>query len=239
MTNVTTTKKTGMMDIAFTNGIIKADAKTGIVRLTDILEIGNAGRIKKGLPVRELREFWRNADTQEFMKALYESEERSDFNQGGNPHSLKNVGIIEVIDYKKELTRTKMGLNGGTWSGLILALKLATWLDKDLEVEVYQMFISNKILDTRLLGVDNFKELNNKVKAMCEASNTTPNYMLLAMEVNKKCNGGTFVKGFDVATADSNVQKTRAKIISTCITLIDMNMFHTFADVLNFVCNFK
>jgi hypothetical protein len=41
---------------------------------------------------------------------------------------------------------------------LYILLKIASMLDKDLEVRIYKVFIENKILLYRDLGGDNFKE---------------------------------------------------------------------------------
>ena len=70
------------------------------------------------------------------------------------------VGTIQ-----SEFLKTKRGKGGGTWAHLMILLRAAAYLDKDFEVEVYDTFINNKIIQWRDDSGDQFIALNVAIDA--------------------------------------------------------------------------
>lgn len=220
-----------VMEIVFNNGVIQADYQTGMVSLNDVMAVGNMMRTRKGLPQRDIQDFYKNKDTKEFMEALYISE---NLNMGNSPH-LKSTENQEVVDYKKLLTVTKRGRsNGGTYGHLLLAMKLATWLDKEFEVEVYKTFIEHKIMDTRKLGCDSFKELNSLIFRHIDCGSFSKKEVVIevAKMVNAKVKG-RFEKGWD-EKAILEQQEERAETIKELTMLIKKGYVKTYNDLIRY-----
>ena len=69
-----------------------------------------------------------------------------------------------------DLIKSRRGRYGGTFAELYILLKIASMLDKDLEVEIYRVFIENKILDWRENGGENYKELNSLIDTLSDTN---------------------------------------------------------------------
>ncbi|MGL4998607.1 MAG: KilA-N domain-containing protein, partial [Cetobacterium sp.] len=141
--------KTGMMEIALCGGLVKANAKTGMVDLRDIEKIGMMlAEIDKvenyGKRVSRWIDF---EDTKDFLYELEKKYTNDEF-----------VSKSLVVQEGKR--------NFKLWADLLVALKYAMYVNKELEVEVMDTFINKKILDFRILGIDFNKELNSKIDTL-------------------------------------------------------------------------
>ena len=135
--------------------------------LNHLWDYGNSLRAAKGLNGKDLQEFVRSSDMVEFVEAL----ERK---YGGRDESLNMAKIpylkIDQLGRSTGITnskffKTKRGKGGGTWAHLMILLRAAAYLDKDFEVEVYDTFINNKILQWRDDSGDQFIALNIAIDA--------------------------------------------------------------------------
>lgn len=219
-----------VLEVDFAGEIVMADAKTGMVSLNDIFEVGNTRRVAKGLPAKELKKFFENDDTIEFMDALVKHENVDILNG-------EKIAQLENPTSKDILTISKRGRYGGTWGHLLLAVKLATWLDKDFEVQVYKTFVEGKLFDFRLLGIDNYKLLCSSMsrKFYCDSYD----YSDVATEINKKCNNGEFIKGWNYRNATPEIQKLRNDLMDFVIRMLDMEMIRSKNDVLRVIESYR
>lgn len=103
-----------------------------------------------------LRDFWQNKGTLEFIKAL-------------DIELLPNVANqlpLESIDFKPNIKthQTTKGKYGTTWMHPYLFVKFAMWLSPALEVKIIKWVYDN-LIEFRLLAGDHYKE-------MCDAIST-------------------------------------------------------------------
>ncbi len=155
------------MVVQLGNATVKIHHKTMMGSLNDILTIGNSYRLAKGLRELELKEYLYRESTWELIEATENKINENSLNG-------ENLTIIDFdkyrrtngqIDYPKlmknfSVIKTKRGKGGGTWGHLYIMLDLATQLDANFKVLVFETFIKSKILEWRDLGGDNYILLN-------------------------------------------------------------------------------
>ena len=142
-----------------------------------------------------------------------------------------------INELKSRVVKSKKGgtNKGSTFGHILLAMKLATWLDKDFEVEVYDTFVKNKIINLRNLGCDSFKELNSLVYRYidCGRLNKEDVVKELSTMVNKKVNNGVFIAGWD-NDATVEQQEKRAEINKELKMLINKGYIKTYNDLVKY-----
>lgn len=212
--------KTGQMVVETKFGNLLSNAKTGAISFNSIMDIGNELRVLKGKTPKELDKFWNNQDTDEFMEALVKSENLIP----------QNFTELENIDYKDILTITTRGRYGGTYGHLLLGIKLATWLDKDFEVEIYKTFIEKQILEKRVEGISSHKDLMDTIKEWCDNRGCPALYQNVNYNINVAVNG-SFIKGWDHSKAIAEKQEIRTKIIDRANEKIQMDDYRHEADL--------
>lgn len=185
--------KTGMMEVAICNGVIKVNAKTGKVDLKSLERLGMAmaGIEKVGDFGKRLERWMNKEDTKEFMKILM---------------TRKSLIEIEDVHYKEGKRNYKH------WGDLSLALKYAMYINKELEVEVIDTFINKKIIDFRILGIDYHKELNKLIDTLEDSRGVGRNkgkYINVSKMINSKSKGA-YDKGWDNEKADVEAQTIRS-----------------------------
>lgn len=213
--------KTGMMEIALGNGIIEADAKTGMVNLRSIEKLGMAmSGVENVRDYSKRLSLWVElVDTKEFIETL----------------SLVKNSSLSELHYKEGKRNYKH------WGNLHIALKYAMYVNKELEIEVIDTFITKKILDFRLLGIDYYKELNDRIDKLPDRLGKSNKgcYIQLSKAVNMKCNGGEFIAGWDYTTDTAEVQKYRADILDFVNKAIDMGLANSYLEVKNLIEKYK
>jgi len=247
-------------------GTIEIGHKTEMGKVSQVIEMGNAVREKKGLrPLesqeilgrRELWEFVIARNTQQFkydrnpestasqksgelldFKTSLRMEQFSDFDKESNTVSYSNFGELEKykdllgrIQYSElmkkfpHLIKSKRGRNGGTWAELYILLKIASMLDKDLEVAIYDVFIKSQILQHRDNGGDNFKKLNIAIDKYIpsESGNSQGRFIQISKLLRKKLEI-TSTKGYNEEEHNSNIQKQRDDIEKNLIFSLESKL---------------
>ncbi len=139
------------MVVQLGNATVKIHHKTMMGSLNDILTIGNSYRLAKGLRELRMDEYLNKESTWELIQSA-EYRVNKDFYNDGNPV------IIKLCDFKKKngqleysklmkkfsVIKSKRGKGGGTWGHLYIMLDLATQLDSDFKVLVFETFIKGK-----------------------------------------------------------------------------------------------
>ncbi|HIO70549.1 MAG TPA: hypothetical protein EYG60_01310, partial [Campylobacterales bacterium] len=121
------------------------------------------------------------------------------------------AGQIQYTELMKKfphLIKSKRGKNGGTWAELYILLKIASMLDKDLEVEIYRVFIEEKILYFRDEGGYSFKELNKAIDKYLPSptGNNTGRYITIAKIIREKLEI-TDTKGYNEKEHHAQIQE--------------------------------
>ena len=134
--------------------------------------------------------------------------------------------------------------NRGYYMDLHLLLKLSAILDKQLEVQIYDKFINDKILEKRDSGGDKFKKLNilidtfpdliekarrNGVKV---SKNNVGVYIEMACLINEKVNG-EFSMGWNDEEKGVREQELRETYLKKLVSFIEMGFVNSYDSLRN------
>lgn len=134
---------------------VEQRTKDGYFCLTGLL---NNWNLKMGAK-KELKDYFENKATQEFVKALADEE---------NLHGDKSP-------YVKSKARLDRG--GGTWGHPLLFIDFAMWLNPHFKVKVLK-FVSDQMLTYRNEAGDAYKQLSSAMSKIC-----TPHQMKRYMPI--------------------------------------------------------
>ncbi len=220
-------------------------------KVSQVVEMGNQHRERKELASLSLdtllkrQDFWefvvsRNAQILSKINSADSADLKSEPIQSDYSMILDNKDLAGQIKYNElmkqfpNLIKSKRGRNGGTWAELYILLKIASMLDKDLEVRIYKVFIEDKILLWRDLGGDFFKELNKLIDTLSDTKekNNTGNYVSMATKVRTKLKI-LDTKGYNQKEHDSFVQENRAEWLKTLSFAISIGWIKTFEELTN------
>lgn len=134
---------------------VEQRTKDGYFCLTGLL---NSWNLKMGTK-KELKDYFDNKATQEFIKALADEE---------NLHGGKSP-------YVKSKARLDRG--GGTWGHPLLFIDFAMWLNPTFKVKVLK-FVSDQMLTYRNEAGDAYKQLSSAMSKIC-----TPHQMKRYMPI--------------------------------------------------------
>jgi len=131
----------------------------------------------------------------------------------------------ELIKQFPNLIQSKRGKYGGTWAELYILLKIASMLDKDLEVEIYQVFIEENLLSLRDIGGDYYKELNMVINTLPDRKDKNNHgiYIQIAKQFREKLEI-IDTKGYNEEEHNAFVQDTRAKWLNNLIFSIETEL---------------
>jgi len=128
-----------------------------------------------------------------------------------NPYN--SVDYSQLMKKFPHLIKSKRGRYGGTWAELYILLKIASMLDKDLEVAIYDVFIKSQILQYRDDGGESFKKLNIVIEKYIPSptGNSQGRFIQIAKMLRQKLEI-TSTKGYNEIEHNSNIQKQRDRI---------------------------
>ena len=129
------------------------DSDTQMGDLTQIFGIGNAYRNQRGNKSLSITEWLRDPQTIEFICVV---EHELGLSTQDDSRDLSDT----TNTIKSPLIKTKKGRYGGTWAHLYLLIDAATYLDAQFKFEVYDTFITNKLLEWRDKSGNEFISLN-------------------------------------------------------------------------------
>lgn len=133
------------------NFMVEQRIKDGYFNLTDLLNKWNKANGSK----KELKDYFGNKATQEFIKALAE----------------------EKLNGEKSPYLATRGKNGGTWGNPLLFIDFAMWLNPVFKVKVLR-FVYDKMLSYRNEAGEAYKELASAMNRIC-----TPHQMKRYMPI--------------------------------------------------------
>ncbi|EJF05835.1 KilA-N domain-containing protein, partial [Thiovulum sp. ES] len=212
-------------------------------KLNDVLEIGNKYRKEKGLREIEMREWLRKEATWEFIieveRKYGTSFQTPDSGVCLSNHKNKETGQIDFALLVKQFSVIKSQRGGkpenrGYWANLYIMLDLASFLDPVLKLEMYEVFINQKILFWRDVGGDNFKEFNKIVDTLPDRKekNNTGIYVSMSKRIRQKLSILS-TKGYNEKEHDSLVQENRAEWLKTLGFAINVGWIKSFDELKN------
>ena len=179
------------------------------------------------LKLRELK----SADKMEFIpyKISEQLSIKSDFTILDNYKDLMGqIKYSELIKKFPHLIKSQRGKYGGTWAELYILLKIASMLDKDLEVAIYDVFIKSQILQHRDNGGDSFKKLNLAIEKYIPSpsENNQGRFIQVAKLLREKLEI-TNTKGYNEIEHNLEIQKSlifslQSKLITSYEQLKDI-----------------
>ena len=219
--------------------------KTMIGSLNDILTIGNSFRLKKGQRKLKMDEYLSRESTWELVQAT----ERRVYKD-----NTENLGIIKFKDFQRhngqleysklipkfKVIKTKRGKGGGTWGHLYIMLDLATILDADFKVLVFETFVKSKILEWRDMGGDNYILLNKAIDTLADrkGKNNHGVYIQIAKQFRQQLELIN-TKGYNVKEAITEIQQKRANWEDKLVYSIEMGFVTSYKQLKEVVIKLK
>ena len=142
--------KTNMlMEVFIDSGTVKAEHKTGMVCVNDLVLAGNQMRILNGKPHMTVQQLLKYQSLKDFIKAI---------------QAEIDEGYYEYYEIMGNLIQVKLrGKSKGTYAFLPIALKIASLMSPEFEAVIYRVFIEGQLLKLRDDGGNNFKKLNQSI----------------------------------------------------------------------------
>lgn len=201
---------------------LSANWKNHMLRLNDIHQAGNAIRVSKGLTEKGLEHFLRSPDVNEFFLSV----QRKVNTENSITAESAELEIADgIVTNRNELNLTvvnsKRGKYGGTWAHPLIALRLAAWMDTDLEVEIYTKFLEHKILEKRIESSDAWNKLRYSYSNMIGESFRFYHFVHIADAISKKLSCD------DWDTADETTLGKRTRVQDNLSFLMDTKMIKT------------
>jgi len=145
-------------------GTLTTIYNTGMVNLTELAHRANVIRVQKKLPKRRLHNILKGKDFQEFISELIIDKQKDKIkgisNSVSDEGGISNLGSLEVSKedflYKDGRTKHMMG-------SVLVALKIAMYLDKELEVVLLKRLITESIIDARQESVKVYNEFREEL----------------------------------------------------------------------------
>jgi hypothetical protein len=214
--------------------------KTEMGKLNDVLTIGNEYRKRKGLREIEMREWLAKETTWEFILEV----EREFGNKFQTPDSgvclsdYKNIyGKIEFAQLIKQFSVIKSQRGGkpenrGYWANLYIMLDLASHLSSTLKLEMYKVFINQKILFWRDLGGENFKEFNSLIDTLPDrkGKNNRNLYIEISLEIRRKLSILS-TKGYNEKEHHALIQENRAEWLKSLNFAIKVGFIKSYEEL--------
>ena len=217
----------------------------------DIITIGNQWREEKGLKPMTLQSVLKKQDFWEFVIELNAKKVSSETDDGfiysdyTFLKDFKKKGEVRYNDLIKmfpnliRVQKRGKAQNIGTWVNLYLLLKIATYLSKALEVEIYDVFIKGKLLQIRDAGGNAFKALNILIDKLDDRRGKANKSCYIEMSILVRDRLDILdTRGYNDEEHVLKVQDERKEMIKNASKLIEMKMIKTYYDLKNFMTNY-
>ena len=153
---------------------------------------------------------------------------------------MGQINYSELMKKFPNLIKSKRGRYGGTWAELYILLKIASMLDKDLEVAIYDVFIKSQILTHRDNGGESFKKLNIAIDKYIPSpsGNSQGQFRAIAILLRKKLEI-TSTKGYNEKEHNAKIQQKRDEIEKFLIGILQMKFVTSYEQLKTAVENFE
>lgn len=221
------------MLIAFDNKVLSVEHKTKMGSLTELWAIGNSIRKEKGLTELDMSHYLRSTETIEYVQAI---EKDMNFKSA----QIADLKSGESIANKTPIIVTKRGrYGGGTWANIYILLDAAARMDADFKLKMMKILVEGKLLEWRDDSGDSFKALNialdNMVERLTGKRPSVALYQRVASYIKDKINP----TGDNWNTATHEELKQRDKIESRLITILELDLVSSEADIIRVIYEMK
>ena len=153
---------------------------------------------------------------------------------------MGQINYSELMKKFPNLIKSKRGRYGGTWAELYILLKIASMLDKDLEVAIYDVFIKSQILTHRDNGGESFKKLNIAIDKYIPSpsGNSQGQFRAIAILLRKKLEI-TSTKGYNQKEHNAGIQQKRDEIEKFLIGTLQMKLVTSYEQLKTVAENFE
>ena len=241
-----------MMNVPINQDLtIRIGHLTRMGRVDEVMAYGNLLRELRGLRPIELKQILQTRDFWEFVIAMNTAIENDKFKKN-NPKVdystfdiysdysqlekyIDDKGRVKYSELIKQFPTLIKSVRGGKvedrghYMHLNLLLKLATILDKDLEAQIYMIFIEKKILEHRDAGGENFKRLNRAIDTLPDRSKELKPkgnkgcYINVAKLIRKKLDI-LDTKGYNEKEHNAFIQEKRERIEDKLVSFIELGL---------------
>ena len=180
-------------------------------------------------------ELWNNNKSQSSVSDFWNIE--ADFSQLRMYKTEKGeIQYSKLIKQFPTLIKSVRGgkvENRGHYMDLYLLLKIASMLDKQLEVQIYEIFIDGKILEHRDNGGEAFKRLNKAIDTLPDRQpHLKPKgnkgvYINVAKMIREKLSI-IDTKGYNEDEHDKIIQEKREEYIDKLVSFIEMGFITSY-----------
>jgi hypothetical protein len=146
---MTKLKTNMLMEVFIDSGTVKAEHKTGMVCVNDLVLAGNQVRILNGKPHMTVQQLLKYQSLKDFVNAI-----QTEIEDGHYDYYEIIGNLIQV---------KSRGKSKGTYAFLPIALKIASLMSPEFEAVIYRVFIEGQLLKLRDDGGNNFKKLNRAI----------------------------------------------------------------------------
>jgi hypothetical protein len=221
-------------------GVLVIGHKTKMGSIAQIFAMGNEIRQQKGLSELSVDKFLRKESTWNYIAELNEIIEKHksnspvagelksyDFSSYKDPKGI--VSYSKLIKKFPNVIKSKRGRYGGTFAHLELIMKSAMYLDPKLEAQVIHTFVTEKILDWRDIGGDEYLELN---KLIDKLPNNKGKYDHIEISLAIRDKLKIFdTKGYNKKEHNAFIQKKRAEYLNALQKMIEVGFIKTVSEL--------
>ena len=196
------------MQVDVMGEIVFASTSEG-VDLISLCAAGNVWRLKNGFPIYQINVFISSKYLQEYIKAAaieWNLPENSFLRSTGKYKNTKHYGHVSV------------------------AVLLAEQISPAFHAKVHKTFIEGKLLEYRLKGGDEFKNLNNAIDAYLPSpsGDNTGRYINVSKMIREKCNltdsSDKEIPTWNQSIADSVAQRMRYDLEAKICNFINLGL---------------
>ena len=219
--------------------IVDQRTKDGMFNATALLKqwnlhTQNSGYVKQ----KDLKDFFVNKNTQEFIDALIEEEflntQNSPYLKSQDSEDVKQRNSVDKTTYRKSVYVSSRGkYSGGTWMHPILFVKFAMWLNPRFEVQVIK-FVYDQMIKYRNDAGDAYRELSTAIYGL-----VGKDFMPTAMaKVSKGINFIIFGNHFPMirnANGEEMVQRQLYELERKVADLINDGFLTSFDGVMDYL----
>lgn len=207
------------------NFFVLQRSKDGMFNATALLQQWNTAMQIINVTKKELKEYFVNKNTQEFIKALEEDE---NLHKGKSPY-VEQEGKKPV--YIKSRARADRG--GGTWMHPLLFVDFAMWLNPRFKVKVLR-FVADQMLAYRDDAGEKYKEIAPYIQSMVGKGNVSDAMSKLSVAFNTIV-FGKHKKEMHNQHGTEKLQKELSELESQVLNLLKFGFIKNFEQLIEYL----
>ena len=205
----------------FEGSKVRQLSKSGFMCATDITEIYNKSRVKQGKANKEMKDYFTNKSTNEFIIALCKELNLLE-NSKGDKCPVWSPESLKIVKRGKD--------NKGTWLHPYLFIDYAMWLAAEFRAKVV-IWVGDNLLHYRNASGDAFKECNNALDKRFDVGRKFWVYANVAQFVAEQVLGSKDKDQWNLATQEQLTH--RKELTQKIATIAEYGSFKSVDDLLD------